>query len=64
MTAPELSVSPTLALQIIGSRPCEHSTTGRCPEHYSPLARYGAEKMCDPCVARLGLAFQSEEGNA
>ncbi len=45
------------ALRLIGGD-CERLTRGRCPDepNWSPYAAYTADRWCDPCIARAGLA--------
>lgn len=43
------------ALQLIGTE-CANYTSGQCEAPRSPYARYGAERWCDQCIARAGLA--------
>ena len=45
------------ALRLIGGD-CAIYTRGLCSDGppRSPYAKYGAERWCDPCIARAGLA--------
>jgi hypothetical protein len=45
------------ALRLIGGD-CERFTQGLCSDEpkYSPYCEYTADRWCDPCIARAGLA--------
>ncbi len=45
------------ALRLIGGD-CERLTRGLCPDepNWSPYCEYTADRWCDPCIARAGLA--------
>ena len=57
----EIRMTTGLRMAILLERGCETFTSGddciRAGRH--PLAKYGADQMCDPCMAKL--ATESEE---
>lgn len=55
---------PEVALVIIRGHFCEHFTTGlgSCFDNgRHPLALYGADQACHPCIAWAALAHKSRE---
>lgn len=52
----EFVLSLEMLARILAERACESSTTGSCEDTKHPLARYGADQMCAPCMARLALS--------
>lgn len=53
----DIRLTPHLLLTMLAAQPCENFTTGDCAgADRCPLAAYGAEQMCVPCMARLALA--------
>lgn len=53
----EREISARVALTIIAGEKCSAFTSGDCRDHRDPLARYGADKWCDACIARAGLEW-------
>ena len=53
--AAEIRMTPALLMFILLERGCETFTSGDdcIKSGRYPLAKYGADQMCDPCMAKL-----------
>lgn len=58
----EIRISPDLLLFILAERKCETFTSpdGCLEAGRHPLAKYGADQMCVPCMAKLATEAEEE----
>lgn len=58
----EIRMSPKLLLFILSEQGCQEFTKGDClGAGRHPLAKYGADQMCVPCMAKLATAPEEDE---
>lgn len=57
----EIEITPRVALTMIAGERCSSFTAGDCfSAGRHPLAKYGADRCCDACIAAAGLKAMSE----
>lgn len=61
MSEIEIRISPALLLFMLADRPCDYFTKGGCEgAGRHPLAKYGADQMCVPCMAKIAQRTDQE----